>query len=79
LFGVGYGIIGDGSLSSLKIKQIDYFSNIFIVDVACGQNHCLSITDKGEIFGWGDSEFGKIGNGKIGKEEQLTPIKIFTI
>jgi alpha-tubulin suppressor-like RCC1 family protein len=84
LFSVGFngcGCIGDGTCDDCSIiKQIDYFSNIFIVDVVCGSHHCLANSKKGEIFAWGDSEYGKIGNGKSGKDEiQLTPIKIFKI
>jgi alpha-tubulin suppressor-like RCC1 family protein len=59
------------------ITQIDFFKNIFIVDVVCGYYHCLSISNNGEIYSWGDNENGKLGNGK--NENQLTPIKIFKI
>jgi alpha-tubulin suppressor-like RCC1 family protein len=55
LFSIGfndYGIIGDDTFYSSSIKQIDYFKDIFIVDVAVGQNHCLSISNKGEIYSW---------------------------
>jgi alpha-tubulin suppressor-like RCC1 family protein len=62
------------------IKQIDYFKNILIVDIVCGFCHCLSISNKGDIFGWGNNKFGQIGNEKSGNDEnQLTPIKIFKI
>jgi alpha-tubulin suppressor-like RCC1 family protein len=60
------------------MKQIEYFKNIFIVDVVCGFYHCLAISNKGEIFAWGENRYGQLGNGKSGKNEnQLTPIKIF--
>jgi RCC1 and BTB domain-containing protein len=81
LFAVGYngwGCIGNGTTDNCsKIRQIDYFSNIFIVDIVCGVAHCLAISNKGEIFAWGDNEFFQLGNGK--SERQLTPIKIFKI
>jgi alpha-tubulin suppressor-like RCC1 family protein len=84
LFSVGKninGCVGDGTTDDcLNIKQIEYFKNIFIVDIACGNNNCLSISNKGEIYSWGDNEYGQIGNGKSGKVEmELTPIKIFKI
>jgi alpha-tubulin suppressor-like RCC1 family protein len=81
LFSVGfneYGCIGHGKNNCSTITQIDYFSNIFIVDIACGWNHSLSISNKGEIYSWGDNRFGQIGNGKSGKIE-INPIKIFKI
>jgi alpha-tubulin suppressor-like RCC1 family protein len=61
-----------------EIKQIDFFKYIFVSDVACGRNHILTISNKGEIFSWGDNEFGQIGNGKI-SQTQLIPVKIFKI
>jgi alpha-tubulin suppressor-like RCC1 family protein len=84
LFSVGYniyGCIGDGTTDiCLNIKQIEFFENIFIEDVVCGQNHCLSISKNGEIYSWGNNEIGQLGNGKSGYDEkQLTPIKIFKI
>jgi alpha-tubulin suppressor-like RCC1 family protein len=84
LFSVGNninGCIGDGTTHiCLNIKQIEYFKNIFIVDIACGGYHCLSISNKSEIYSWGSNEYGQIGNGKYGKDKiQLTPIKIFKI
>jgi alpha-tubulin suppressor-like RCC1 family protein len=75
------GFIGDGTnINCYKIKKIEYFKNIFIVDIACGDNHCLSISNKGDVFSWGWGESGQIGNGKCGWDvKQLTPIKIFKI
>jgi alpha-tubulin suppressor-like RCC1 family protein len=62
------------------IKQIEYFSNIFIEDIACGYGHCLSISNKGEIYSWGSNNYDQIGNG-ISEIDliQPTPIKIFKI
>jgi hypothetical protein len=84
LFAIGcneYGCIGDGTTDECsKIKQIKYFLNIFIDDFVCGKFHCLSISNKREIYSWGSNEFGQIGNGKSGNDVmQLTPIKIFKI
>jgi hypothetical protein len=82
LFSVGSGFsgcIGDGKMDHCtSIKQIEYFSRIFIVDIACGARHCLSISNKGDIFSWGDNKLGQLGNDK-NVENQLFPIKIFKI
>jgi alpha-tubulin suppressor-like RCC1 family protein len=81
LFSVGnndYGCIGDDTNDNCKIiKQIEFFKNIFIVDIVCGWNHCLSISNKGEIFGWGDNKYNQINNEK--ESNQYTPIIIFKI
>jgi hypothetical protein len=62
------------------LYQIEYFKNIFIEDVVCGFDHCLAISNNGEIFGWGNNRWGQLGNGKNGTwEQQETPIKIFKI
>jgi alpha-tubulin suppressor-like RCC1 family protein len=83
LFSVGsnfFGCIGERlpNKNCPVIKQIEFFKNIFIDDIVCGLNHCLSISKGGEIYSWGDNKYGKIGNGKIEKK-QKTPIKIFKI
>jgi alpha-tubulin suppressor-like RCC1 family protein len=86
LFSVGYNknsCIGDDTINNcLTIKQIDFLKNIFIVNIVCGGSHCLSISNKGEIFSWGLNVWGQLGI-EIGEyrenEKQLTPIKIFKI
>jgi alpha-tubulin suppressor-like RCC1 family protein len=72
-----FGCIGDGPKKDfLKIKQI-YFENIFIADICCGYHHCLAISNEGEIFSWGSSNDGQLGNGKSGDNlKQLNPLKI---
>jgi alpha-tubulin suppressor-like RCC1 family protein len=82
LFGIGYnfyGSIGDGTDKICeKIKQIEFFKNIFIVNVVCGSFHCLAISKNGEIFAWGDNRYNEIGISGD-DEKQFSPIKIFKI
>ena len=33
-----------------------------IVHVAVGALHCLAVTDKGEVWAWGDNDHGQQGN-----------------
>jgi alpha-tubulin suppressor-like RCC1 family protein len=70
LFSVGcnyHGCIGDGTTEDCQIiKQIDYFQNNFISDVVCGDYHCLAISKKGEIYGWGNKVFGQIAGKDVG-------------
>ena len=33
-----------------------------IVHVALGALHCLAVTDKGEVWAWGDNDHGQQGN-----------------
>jgi alpha-tubulin suppressor-like RCC1 family protein len=63
-----------------SLKQIDFFKDIFIVDVVCGLYHCLSISNKGEIYSCGDNYDGQLGNGESGMGKiPLIPIKIYKI
>jgi alpha-tubulin suppressor-like RCC1 family protein len=73
----GYGCIGDGTTIDCKtIKQIQFFKNIFIIDICCGNLHCLAISNKNVVYSWGNNNLGQLGNGN--NNNQLTPIKIFT-
>jgi len=44
------------------------------VDVACGQAHCLALLTTGDLYGWGSSPQGQLGNGK--RAVKSKPIKI---
>jgi hypothetical protein len=71
------GCIGDGTTTDCKtIKQIQFFKDIFIIDVCCSSYHCLSISDKNDIYSWGYNGNDQLGNGN--NDDQLTPIKIYS-
>lgn len=42
--------------------------------VACGQSHCLALQTTGDLFAWGSSQQGQLGNGK--RATKAKPIKI---
>lgn len=49
---------------------VDYPIRIFnslsqkrIMQVACGEAHCLALTDEGKVFAWGWGSNGQLGNG----------------
>jgi alpha-tubulin suppressor-like RCC1 family protein len=72
-----FGCIEDGTtIDSKTIKQIQFFKDIFIVDICCGYTHCLTISNKNDIYSWGFNDKGQIGNGNY--DDQLTPIKIYS-
>jgi len=35
-----------------------------IVKIACGAYHSLALTDKGELYTWGEAKLGQCGSGK---------------
>ena len=40
-----------------------------IMDIACGESHVAAISSDGEVYVWGDNEFGQLGQGTIGGYE----------
>ena len=57
------GQLGVGeSVFQLKFPQrVLNISNKFIKKFACGENYVISITNEGDIYGWGDCSSGKLG------------------
>lgn len=37
--------------------------NQLIYQVACGNHHCLALTDDGEVYAWGQNNAGQCGSG----------------
>lgn len=55
-------------------------SGYVIIQVAssCGSDgHSLAVTDTGEVFSWGDGDFGKLGHGN--SDRQRKPKQIETL
>jgi len=45
-----------------------------LVKLTCGCNHTLALTNKGEIYAWGDNNYGQIG---VNKElKRSSPIMV---
>ncbi|XP_055833560.1 PH, RCC1 and FYVE domains-containing protein 1 isoform X2 [Solanum dulcamara] len=56
---LGHGIDSD----VLHPKLIDSLSHSNIELVACGENHTCAVTLSGDLYTWGDSDFGLLGHG----------------
>jgi alpha-tubulin suppressor-like RCC1 family protein len=39
-----------------------------VVDVACGQQHSLALTEQGQVYSWGLGVFGQLGHGVLSDE-----------
>ncbi|KAL1918150.1 uncharacterized protein VTP21DRAFT_3416 [Calcarisporiella thermophila] len=67
VFGTGDNRFGQLGLDNLRIYTtfvpITTLKKEKIVDVACGADFSLVLTDKGRIFAFGSSEHGQLGNG----------------
>ena len=48
-----------------------------VVKISAGSIHSLAVTESGEVYGWGNNEYGQIGNGT--HQEVNGPQLIFTL
>lgn len=64
------GILGHGDLKdSPAARQIDALSHVRVVDVAVGVRHSVAVSDKGQVFTWGNGDLGQLGHGPIEDKE----------
>jgi hypothetical protein len=70
------GYLGNGSQDESYHKPIlnQYLNNEFVIDMSCGVQHSLVLTNCGEVYAWGENDFGQIRNGC--NDKQLIPIKV---
>jgi hypothetical protein len=68
--------LGIGSQDESYRKPIlnQYLKNEFVVDISCGVQHSLVLTNCGEVYAWGSNYYGQIGNGC--NSDQSIPIKV---
>lgn len=70
-----YGRLGHGHSDSLPIlTMISALQGFVITQVATSigsDGHSLALTETGEVFSWGDGDFGKLGHGN--NERQRKP------
>ena len=45
-----------------------------VVDISCGDNHTLALTNGGHVYGWGYNGYGQLGNGTC--NNQSVPIQV---
>lgn len=94
-----WGQLGIGELSDCadftKIKPLSNLSfqetneslsqPMKVTELACGQDHCLCLTNMGVLFEWGANERGQLGNRRKGFSENplivesMTDKKVLTI
>jgi alpha-tubulin suppressor-like RCC1 family protein len=58
------GELGNNSTSDeLTPYRIMKLRCLRIVDIACGYNHSIAVSENGKCYGWGNNEFGQLGIG----------------
>lgn len=43
-------------------KLVDGLAGKKVVDFSVGLSHCIALTDKGEVYGWGRNDNGQLGD-----------------
>ena len=57
------GQTGNGSeeLCQLRPIKLNEFNDQKVVAISCGSHHSLALTEKGQVFSWGDNSYGQLG------------------
>jgi alpha-tubulin suppressor-like RCC1 family protein len=74
------GQLGSTSMMNAKKPQvITALSGMKIVSVACGDAHCMALTDTGSVLTWGHNLWAQLGHGdtisELRKPTQLSALK----
>ena len=55
--------LGHGNEEHVRVpKQIEFFSGKMVLDISVGSIQCLVVTQDGEVYGWGRSDQGQLGD-----------------
>lgn len=62
--GAGFcGLLGHGDLHDRSLpSRIESLGHACIVDIACGVRHSAAISEKGQVFTWGNADLGQLGH-----------------
>lgn len=74
-----YGRLGQGNSDDLhSLSVISTLQGFVITDLAtsCGSDgHSLALAESGEVFSWGDGDFGKLGHGNSDRQRRPRQIE----
>ena len=65
--------VGD-TVDRYKPTEIVQLSNLKIKEIFCGDTHCFSLTEIGNLYGWGCNAYGQLGIGHKIPQKQPTLI-----
>ncbi|KAL3570033.1 hypothetical protein D5086_027282 [Populus alba] len=61
-----FGQLGQGDYRSQSTPvKVDYFTNNFVNQIACGMRHSLVLLNGGRVFTWGRGTTGQLGHGEM--------------
>ncbi|XP_061657060.1 probable E3 ubiquitin-protein ligase HERC1 isoform X5 [Syngnathoides biaculeatus] len=74
-----YGRLGQGNSDDLYVPTIICSFQGYVVTqlvTSCGSDgHSMALTETGEVFSWGDGDFGKLGHGNTERQRRPKQIK----
>ncbi|TSK72182.1 putative E3 ubiquitin-protein ligase HERC1 [Bagarius yarrelli] len=54
---------GSSETTSFKPRFIEELSVTKIIDISCGDSHCLALSHENEVYAWGNNAMGQCGQG----------------
>ncbi|XP_058472668.1 probable E3 ubiquitin-protein ligase HERC1 [Solea solea] len=54
---------GSSEMTSLRPRFIEDLSITKIIDISCGDSHCLALSHENEVYAWGNNTMGQCGQG----------------
>lgn len=67
--------LGMNTLLQLLPSQVKFSSETKIVNIACGWNHSIAISDTGVVFSFGWGSYSQLGHGNTDDYYSPTPIE----
>ena len=70
---------GDGRLPTVPELLLGNLEDKKVVEIACGQLHCLCLTSDGQVYSWGNNSNGTLGLGQTCEyllEPDLVPFNV---
>ncbi|XP_050515460.1 probable E3 ubiquitin-protein ligase HERC1 isoform X1 [Diabrotica virgifera virgifera] len=75
-----YGRLGQGNSDDLhSLSVISSLQGFVIVDLATSvgsDGHSLALAESGEVFSWGDGDYGKLGHGNSDRQRRPRQIEV---
>ncbi|TGK24665.1 chromosome condensation regulator [Leptospira yasudae] len=78
----GLGQLGNGATgltsTTISTNPVPVVGLTDVIQVVAGSQHSAALTSSGEVYVWGRSQYGNLGNGVIGTSTaaQSTPLKV---
>ncbi|XP_066590462.1 probable E3 ubiquitin-protein ligase HERC4 [Prorops nasuta] len=71
-----HGELGLGGIEAENIflpREVDFIHATEVVQIACGENYTVVITQNGQVYSCGNNDYGQLGHDKSTKRLQLIP------